>query len=187
MSPVTRIARFIIKLHHDNRGVAAIEFALCSTVLLFLLMGTVDLGFALRHRNQLENAVRDGLQRALIEGTQLQPYDDYEDAVEALVTGAPGLPTTPAPTSDAILECRCVTTSGGSVTEAGTNSGTIDDGTNTGNCAASACTSPAVMYHFVEITATQQHDFILGLPMVANPTTMTVIKDIKIPVSGSNE
>ena len=46
----------------DRTGVAAIEFAIYSTVILILLAGTVDIGLELYTEFQLDNAVNAGVQ-----------------------------------------------------------------------------------------------------------------------------
>ncbi len=51
-----------------QRGLAAIEFALLSTILLTVLMGLVDYGMAMFRKIELENAVRSGAQYALLRG-----------------------------------------------------------------------------------------------------------------------
>jgi Flp pilus assembly protein TadG len=170
------------RLGGDRQGVAAVEFALASSVLLLMLVGAIDLGLAVRHGTQIEAAIRAGLQRALIDGTKLQPFATYENTVEAIVTNAPGLPT--GATVNAILECRCVTIASGAVTEDfAVNAGTRDEGVTTGNCASSFCTAPAVMYHFVEITLAQTHNMLLGWPGIPDPIDMSMIKDVKIPTN----
>ncbi len=168
------------RLRRDQRGVAAVEFALASSVLLLMMVGAIDMGLAVHHGNQIEAAIRSGLQRALMEGTKLQPFASYENDVEAIVANSPGLPA--GATVNAILECRCVTTAGGAVTENYVvNAGTRDEGVLTGNCTSSSCTAPAVMYHFVEFTVTQSHDMLLGWPGIPDPLTMNMEKDVKIP------
>ena len=177
-----RSIQLLRRLRRDERGVAAIEFALASTVLFLMLIGAIDLGLAVRHGNQIESAIRAGLQRALIDGTKLQLFSTYENTVEAIVTNSPDLPT--GATVNARLECRCVTIAGAVVTETyGTNAGSRDEGVTTGNCAASFCTAPAVMYHFVEIAVTQTHNMLLSWPGIPNPINMDMTKDVKIPVN----
>jgi hypothetical protein len=176
------LANLIKRIGHDRQGVAAVEFALASTILFMMLMGAIDLGLAVRHANQIEAAIRAGLQTALLKGTQLQLYSTYEATVETLVANAPGLPA--GATVNAKLECRCVTVTGGSVTENfSVNAGSRDAGVTTGNCAASSCTSPAVMYHFVEVTVTQTHNMLVDWPGIPNPINMSMTKDVKIPVN----
>jgi Flp pilus assembly protein TadG len=52
----------------DQRGVAAIEFALIAPVLLFFLGGIVDFGLLTVGRSQLANGVAQATQYALLQG-----------------------------------------------------------------------------------------------------------------------
>jgi len=170
-------------LQNDRRGVAAVEFGLAASLLFFMLVGAVDLGLAVRHGQQMEAALRAGLQRALLEGTNLQPFDNYENTVEAIVENAPGLPS--GGVASAILECRCVTISGSTVTEnVSVNAGTRDEGVATGHCEASYCTGAnEVMYHVVKITLVQSHHLVLNWPGLSTPPNFTMTKDVKVPVA----
>ena len=49
----------------DNTGVAAVEFAVCGSVLLIALAGTVDVGLLLYTEFQLDTAVNAGAQFAI--------------------------------------------------------------------------------------------------------------------------
>jgi len=49
----------------ENAGVAAVEFAICATVLLTILAGTVDIGLLLYTDFQLDTAVNAGAQYAV--------------------------------------------------------------------------------------------------------------------------
>ena len=48
----------------ENEGVAAVEFALCATVFLTILAGTVDIGLLLYTTSKLDAAVSAGAQYA---------------------------------------------------------------------------------------------------------------------------
>lgn len=49
----------------DQRGVAAVEFALVAPLIFFSLLAITDLGFALRDRIQLDHFLRSGAQAAM--------------------------------------------------------------------------------------------------------------------------
>ena len=49
----------------ENAGVAAVEFALCATIFLTLLAGTIDIGLMLYTEFELDNAVDAGAQYTL--------------------------------------------------------------------------------------------------------------------------
>jgi Flp pilus assembly protein TadG len=52
----------------DQRGVAAVEFALIAPVLLLLLGGVTDFGLVMFGKSQLANGVAQGIQYALLQG-----------------------------------------------------------------------------------------------------------------------
>jgi hypothetical protein len=49
----------------ENAGVAAVEFAICATILLTILAGTIDIGLLLYTEFQLDTAVNAGAQYAV--------------------------------------------------------------------------------------------------------------------------
>ena len=69
-------------LARDNRGNAAVEFALLMPILLLLLSGLIDFGRAFFTSMELENAARAGAQYGFINGA-----DDLSQ-IEATVRGA---------------------------------------------------------------------------------------------------
>src|SRR5688572_30306599 len=72
----------------NEEGVVAIEFGVVASFLILMVIGATDLGFAARHRSQMEGAVRSGIQEALKGGT--------EEAVESAVNASTDLPASPA-------------------------------------------------------------------------------------------
>jgi Flp pilus assembly protein TadG len=52
-------------LASENSGIAAVEFAICSTIFLTILAGTVDIGLLLYTDFQLDTAVNAGAQYAV--------------------------------------------------------------------------------------------------------------------------
>ena len=75
------------RLAGNEDGVVAIEFGVVASFLILMLIGATDLGFAARHRSQMEGAVRAGIQEAMKGGT--------EEAVEAAVAASTDLPASP--------------------------------------------------------------------------------------------
>jgi Flp pilus assembly protein TadG len=57
--------RALRPLARENSGVAAIEFAICSTIFLTAVAGTVDIGLLLYTEFQLDTAVNAGAQYAV--------------------------------------------------------------------------------------------------------------------------
>lgn len=78
------------RLAGNEDGVVAIEFGFVASFLILMLIGATDLGFAARHRSQMEGAVRAGIQEAMKGGT--------EEAIEAAVAASTDLPASPAAT-----------------------------------------------------------------------------------------
>jgi len=84
-------------LIRQEDGVVAIEFGVVASFLILMLIGATDLGFAARHRSQMEGAVRAGIQEAMKGGT--------EEAVVAAVSASTDLPSDPAPVISATKVC----------------------------------------------------------------------------------
>src|SRR6185295_10334750 len=78
---------FAKRLGANEDGVVAIEFGFVASFLILMLIGATDLGFAARHRSQMEGAVRAGIQEAMKGGT--------EEAIEAAVAASTDLPASP--------------------------------------------------------------------------------------------
>ncbi len=95
--PRLTVRRLMQRLLTNEEGVVAIEFGVVASFLVLMLIGATDLGFAARHRSQMEGAVRAGIQEALKGGT--------EEAVEAAVSASTDLPPSPAPTVTASKLC----------------------------------------------------------------------------------
>jgi Flp pilus assembly protein TadG len=55
----------------DRSGLAAVEFALISPVLLLLLGGVIDFGLMMSGRSQLANGIAQGVQYALLKGASV--------------------------------------------------------------------------------------------------------------------
>jgi Flp pilus assembly protein TadG len=95
----TRMAlrSLVQRLAGNDDGVVAIEFGVVASLLILMLIGATDLGFAARHLSQMEGAVRAGIQEAMKGGT--------EEAIEAAVTASTDLPTNPAATISVTKVC----------------------------------------------------------------------------------
>jgi Flp pilus assembly protein TadG len=85
------------RLAGNEDGVVAIEFGVIASFLILMMIGATDLGFAARHRSQMEGAVRAGIQEAMKGGS--------EEAVETAVMASTDLPSSPAPTISATKVC----------------------------------------------------------------------------------
>ena len=63
--------RWFNRFVRDESGVSAVEFALCVPVLLFALLGVVDMGHAVYQRADMESALRAGVQYFMNGGDDL--------------------------------------------------------------------------------------------------------------------
>jgi Flp pilus assembly protein TadG len=93
--------RYLHSLSRDRSGVAAVEFAVVSTLLLILLGGITDYGLALLDKSLLANAVAQGVQYAYLKPTSTS--DQIKTVVQgsSSLTGVVGTVTGPA--------CYCLT------------------------------------------------------------------------------
>lgn len=57
---------FFSDAEHGNAGVAAIEFAVVATMLMFMAIGTLDLGLGFYRKMQVQNAAQAGAQYAML-------------------------------------------------------------------------------------------------------------------------
>lgn len=82
----------------DDRGVAAIEFALVFPVLVALIFGSIEFGLLIQEKTLVANAAREGARAASLGETEAQ--------VDAAALRALGT------TTGATVTLECVTTSG---------------------------------------------------------------------------
>ncbi len=68
----------------DQRGAAAVEFALVTPLLLMLVMGILDFGWMIMKANLVNNAARDAARVASLAGT----YDEIDATLDAELTSA---------------------------------------------------------------------------------------------------
>lgn len=149
----TALRRFLTRLTGDQSGAAAIEFgAIGSMLFLMMVMGT-DLGLAMRHKSQMEGAVRAGLQRALDADSALA---DVQDAALA----ASDLPASPAATATARYQCIC-------------SDGTVVD-CDTGTCGTQE------KLEYVELELAQNHAWLFGIPGMPNPSAFVIKRSMRV-------
>ena len=118
----------------DQRGVAALEFAIIAPMLLFFLGGIVDFGLVTAGQSQLANGLAQGVQYALQQGPSVTKANIQSmvqnGAIRAGLT--PAVTVTFSPTIGPA--CYCVTNAPATlVTPYATMSGTF---TCTGTCPA---------------------------------------------------
>jgi Flp pilus assembly protein TadG len=144
---VATFERLAKRLLINEEGVVAIEFGIIASLLILMLLGATDLGFAARHRSQMESAVRAGIQKAIKGGSV--------DAVKSAVLEAADLPTDPEATVTANKVC-------------------YDSAGDAADCDA------ANVSIYMEITLQQEHKWIIGLPFLANPSTLEVTNSVRV-------
>ncbi len=147
------IKELIRRLARDESGVAAIEFGIVATIIILMMVMATDLGLAMRHRSQMESAVRAGLQKALDDSASLT---DVEDTALA----ATDLPVSPAATASAERQCYC------------------PDGTDV-DCATGSC-GAVKKQEYVDQTLTQDHSWLYGVPGLPNPTSLTISHSLRV-------
>lgn len=98
--PISRTTRET-SLWRNERGVSAVEFALISSVLVFLLLAATDLALAIYTRAKIGNAARAGAEYAAI-------YGWNSSGISTAVTSATSLNVTATPST----YCGCANTSG---------------------------------------------------------------------------
>lgn len=86
----------------DNRGIAAVEFAVVAPVLLLLLLATFDIGNYMQTSIRLERAARAGAQHAMADSADMLAIRDRVIAAWPELTTA----DVPLPT----LACECLAT-----------------------------------------------------------------------------
>lgn len=148
-----RSRAFLLRLARDQKGAAAIEFGVIATVLFLMTVMGTDLGLAMRHKSQMEGAVRAGLQRAL-DGT-----GDLASVQDAALA-ASDLPASPAAAATAERQCSCA-------------DGTVVD-CETGTCAAQE------KLEYIELELVQDHAWLFGIPGLPNPTTFTITRSMRV-------
>ena len=148
-----RLRAFLVRLGRDQQGTAAIEFGAIGTLLLLMMVMGTDLGLAMRHKSQMEGAVRAGLQRALDNTSILSD-------VQTAALAASDLPASPAATATAERQCTCA-------------DGTVVD------CDSGTC-GELEKLEYVELELVQDHAWLFGIPGLPNPTTFTITRSMRV-------
>ena len=86
----------------DQRGAAAVEFALIAPIFLLVLFGIMDFGYMINRSSIINNAARDAAREASLGGDQAA----VEAAANLTLTGVPG----------ATVSTSCVTLTGAACT-----------------------------------------------------------------------
>ena len=68
----------------NNRGVAAVELAICLPILMLLIFGSIEFGLLFYNKQVITNASREGARAGIVEGTV---NADIEQIVKNYCTG----------------------------------------------------------------------------------------------------
>ncbi len=152
-----RIVRIVLlqAWRQGSRGSAAIEFGLAIPLLLALLMGVVELGFAMYEAMQVYSAAETGAAYAVKNGW------DSAGISSAVVsaTGTTGITASPAPEQF----CGCPS----------------ESGILTTSCSAT-CTGGNAAGQYVRVSASLAHATILPFPALSLPTTFTANSVVRL-------
>ena len=79
---------FKLKNHENQRGVAAVEFAIVLPLLLFLFIGITEFGIAYYNKQVVTNASREGARAGIVAGTSESEIQQvaYNYAKDRLIT-----------------------------------------------------------------------------------------------------
>ena len=68
---------------HNNRGVAAVEFAICLPILIVLVFGSIEFGLMFYNKQVVTNASREGVRSGIVTETEtadiIQIVENYCD------------------------------------------------------------------------------------------------------------
>lgn len=94
------LRKLLKRFGHNQRGVAAIEFALVAPLFAFLGVMTADIGFAAAERMDMDQSMRSAAQLSL--SANIRDQAQLKAAVEQAFSGK-----LPAPTVTATTTCEC--------------------------------------------------------------------------------
>lgn len=81
---MNRIRNYIASarcIARDERGSPAVEFAMIAPVLILLILGTVQFGFAFFTYNEMMNGAREGARRLAVGASEASAIDRAEDTM----------------------------------------------------------------------------------------------------------
>ncbi len=149
------IRGMLSRLISDNRGVAAIEFAIIVPMLVTMVVCTVDLGMGIYRNMQVQNAAQAGARYAM---THSFDATLISNAV-AGATGLQGIVASPSPSQ----YCGCATNAGIAPITCG-----------------STCPVGAVYGTYVNVSAQGSYATIVPYPLIANNFTLTAQASVRV-------
>jgi|TARA_B100000315_G_scaffold47354_1_gene42132 Flp pilus assembly pilin Flp len=143
------------RLVRENRGVAAVEMALITPILMLMLLGVIDFGMAINHKMSLVDAARAGAQVALLR----KPVNGDFNFVRTAVLGT--FPNDGATRTINITEtCRC------------------DD--DTGVACNGTCQAPGPIKKFISVSVQEDYTTLFSYPLVPNPIHLDETATLRI-------
>lgn len=149
------------KVIRDEEGSITIETALVAVLLNFIGVGVLDFGLAFAHKMQLANAVRAGMQYAVVR----KPVDgDYSAIINAVTQTVPTATEHANRTISVTLTCECP------------DGSTIDcvgeDGEDL------TCDDSSLRAAYLDITVNETYDMLLNYPGL--PATLSFSETAKV-------
>jgi Flp pilus assembly protein TadG len=117
VSKLKRVSRWLLptSILRDIRGVVTVETAIIASVLSGLAIGIMDFSLAFSRQSEMSNAVRAGVQFALVRRPSIGPSADEQDSIislqtirEAVINSADYLTSDPGTENlEASVFCQC--------------------------------------------------------------------------------
>jgi len=149
--------RALRRLMHPRdgvRGTAAIEFAILATILIMLMICTVDIGMGFYRKMQVQNAAQVGAQYAMLHGFSTSSIG----AAVAAATSYPNISASPDPTQ----YCGCPSNTGISTTTCG-----------------SVCADGTTAATYVSVSAQGTYETLLSYPLIPRSFTLTAQSTVR--------
>ena len=149
------LRRFILGKEDGIEGVAAIELAIIAPILLLLMICTIDLGFSIYRKMQVQHSAQAGAQYAMAHGFNAS-------SISSAVTNATsfsGVSASPAPSQF----CGCASSTG--VTNA---------------ACSSKCSGGSTAGTYVTVSAQGTYNTLFPYPLIPDSFTFTAQATVRI-------
>ncbi len=147
--------RRILRRDDLSQGAVAVEFALIAPVLITLLAGVADFGFAMYERMGISNGARAGAQFAIVSTNNA---GNANGILQAVVNGTQK--TAAQVNVASAMTCEC-------------NGAVVD-------CVTGVCAGDLPPEIYVTVNVTYQHPLIFPWPGVSNPVPMTGFSRLRL-------
>lgn len=162
-SKVSEMSGFLSRFKKSDLGSISVETALLSTFLLSIGIGVVDFGLALERKMDMANAVRAGMQYALVR----KPVQGDMSAIEAAVTSALVNGTSSSGTAlRSAMTCSCP-------------DGTVMNCLGTGD-EDLECADGSHRAAYVELVLTEDYGLMWTYPVIGQTMTITETASVRL-------